>query len=58
MRTDTIRIAYSWKQVNQVQLLHYGSRQWETGVDEDGALEAACTPSEMLRIMPEKEDEQ
>ncbi len=56
--THTVRIAYSWTTRNQVQLLHYGSRQWETGVDEDGALKAACTHPQTPGIMPEKEDEQ
>ena len=41
-QTETIRIAYNWAERNKVQVLHYGSRQWETGNDEDEALAEAC----------------
>jgi len=58
IETHTVRCAYSWSDRNHPQLVRYGLRQWETGVDEDGALEAACTHPQTLRITPEKEDDQ
>ncbi len=55
IETHTVRIAYSWSDRNHPQLMRYGLRQWETGVDEDRALEAACTHLQTPGIMPEKE---
>ena len=49
-QTETMRIAYNWAERNKVQVLHYGSRQWETGNDEDEALSQACTHLETPRI--------
>ncbi len=58
IETNTVRIAYSWRTCNQVQVLQYKPRQWKTGIDEDGAFKAACTHLETPGIMPKKEDEQ
>ena len=45
--TETVRIAYSWCERNQIgeplEVVRYGSRQWETGKDEDEALAQACS---------------
>ena len=45
--TDTLRIAYRWADRNGIgeptPVVRYGSRQWETGNDEDEALAQACS---------------
>ena len=52
-QTDTVRIAYSWADrngINPLPVVRYGSRQWETGNDEDEALSEACTHLETPAI--------
>ena len=51
--TDTLRIAYRWADRNGIgeplEVVRYGSRQWETGNDEDEALAQACSGLRLQR---------
>jgi hypothetical protein len=55
IETYTVRCAYLWTIRDSSEILQYKARQWDTGVDEDGALKAACTHPKLPAIDIEEE---